>query len=172
MFLEGTYEGEKASLACTISQAYRTLLSGASGHMFGNKPIWLFDPGWPAALDSPGSRAMQHLAELIAARGLVNLVPDFAGAIVSGDGVAAARTRSGGTTLAFVDAGPSQLRVAPRAGATSRRAAWFDPAAGTTTDAGSHDPGAPLALTSPPGGPWLVIIDDVVPVAPGAARGL
>src|SRR5215470_7158894 len=39
LFIEGTYEGEKASLTCTISQAYRTLLSGAAGHMFGNKPI-------------------------------------------------------------------------------------------------------------------------------------
>jgi hypothetical protein len=170
MFLEGTYEGEKASLACTISQAYRTLLSGASGHVFGNKPIWLFDPGWPEALDSPGSRAMQHLAGLVAARDLRGLVPDFTGALVSGDGVSAARSRSG-TTLAFVDAGPRTLRVAPRAGASSRRAAWFDPASGTTTDAGSHDPGKPLELGAPPGGPWLLIVDDGAPAAAPPAAG-
>ena len=34
--------------------------------MFGNKPIWSFDAGWPAALDSPGSRAMQHLVTELA----------------------------------------------------------------------------------------------------------
>ena len=167
LFVEGTYEGEQASLTCTLSQAYRTLLAGASGHIFGNKPIWLFDPGWPAALDSPGSRAMAHLAHLVAARDLRNLVPDFTGALVSGDGIAAARTRSG-TTLAFVDAGPTTLRVVPTAGAASRRASWFDPATGTTTDAGSHPGDRVLELTSPPGGPWLLIVDDTAP-APAPA---
>jgi len=162
LFVEGTYEGEKAELSCTISQAYRTLLAGATGHMFGNRPIWLFDPGWPAALDSPGSRAMQHLARLVATRGLYGLTPDFEGAIVSGDGVAAARSRTG-TTLAFVEAGPTKLRVAPRAGATSRRASWFDPATGTATGATRPDPTKPLELTSPPGGPWLLIVEDSVP---------
>jgi hypothetical protein len=168
IFIEGTYEGEKASLACTISQAYRTLLSGAAGHMFGNRPIWLFDPDWPAALDSPGSRAMQHLAELYAAHDLRGLVPDFDGAIVSADGVAAARSRSG-TTLVLVDVGPRALRVAPGAGATARRAAWFSPVDGATLDAGSHDPTRALALTAPPGGPWLLIVEDTTP-ASAAAR--
>ena len=168
IFIEGTYEGEDASLACTISQAYRTLLSGASGHMFGNRPIWLFDAGWPAALDSPGSRAMQHLAALVDARDLRGLTPDFDGRIVSGDGVAAARSRSG-TTLAFVDAGPRTLHMAPGAAGAARRAAWFDPVTGTTTDAGSHDASRALDLTSPPGGPWLLIVDDAAPAAPAAA---
>jgi uncharacterized protein DUF4038/collagenase-like protein with putative collagen-binding domain len=160
IFVEGTYEGEQAPLGCTISQAYRTLLAGASGHIFGNKPIWLFDPGWPAALDSPGSRAMAHLARLIASRDLRNLAPDFTGAFVSGDGISAARSRAG-TTLAFVEAGPARLRLTPIAGAASRRASWFDPATGTTTDAGSHPADHALELTSPPGGPWLLIVDDV-----------
>lgn len=158
MFIEGTYEGEQASLTCTISQAYRTLLSGASGHVFGNKPIWLFGPGWQDALDSPGSRAMQHLAELVAARDLRHLTPDFDGALVSGDGVAAARSRSG-TTLAFFDAGPRTVRVSPGAAGAARHAAWFYPATGATIDAGRHDAGRPLELTSPPGGPWLLIVD-------------
>jgi hypothetical protein len=113
---------------------------------------------------------MQHLAALVAARDLRGLVPDFTGALVSGDGVSAARSRSG-TTLAFVEAGPRTLRVAPRAGASSRRAAWFDPASGTTTDAGSHDPGKPLELGAPPGGPWLLIVDDGAPAAAPPAAG-
>src|SRR5262249_11528793 len=173
LFVEGTYEGEQASLTCTISQAYRTLLSGASGHVFGNKPIWLFDPGWPAALDSPASRAMQHLARLIAARDLRNLVPDFTGALVSGDDVAAARSRTG-TVLAFVDSGPRTLRVAPTTGATARRASWFDPATGTTTDAGRHPADRAFELSAPPGGPWLLIVDDIAApptAAPPRATG-
>jgi hypothetical protein len=168
IFIEGTYEGEDASLACTISQAYRTLLSGAAGHMFGNRPIWLFDPGWRTALDSPGSRAMQHLAALIATRDLHSLIPDFTGAIVSGDNIAAARSRSG-TTLAFVEAGPRTLHVAPGAPGSVWHAAWFDPATGTTTDAGSHDASQALDLTSRPGGPWLLIVEAVA-ATPGDPR--
>lgn len=187
LFVEGTYEGEKASLACTISQAYRTLLSGAAGHMFGNRPIWLFDSGWQAALDSPGSRAMQHLAKLVADRDLRGLVPDFKGTLVSGEDISAARSPSG-ITLAFLESGPRTLTVAASAspapipagpaptsagsaagpagsgsastGPARRAARWFDPATGTTRDAGSIDPTKPTALTSPSGGPWLLIVED------------
>lgn len=166
MFIEGTYEGEQASLACTISQAYRTLLSGAAGHVFGNKPIWLFGPGWPEALDSPGSRAMQHLAALLAAHDLRGLTPDFPGA-PAGDGLASARAHSG-TTLVFVDAGPRAVELP--AATTARHAAWFDPATGATTEAGRGAAGAPLALTAPPGGPWLLIVEDAAPAAAPPAR--
>lgn len=197
LFIEGTYEGENASPACILSQAYRTLLSGAAGHMFGNRPLWLFDPGWPAALDSPGSRAMQHLAKLVADRNLRPLTPDFTGTLVSGDNLSVARTPSG-TLLAFVDAGPRTLTVAPSftttatatatapaappasppraaapgaaspataAGTASptapsrRTARWFDPAEGTFRDAGTHDAIRPLKVTSPAGGPWLLIVE-------------
>ncbi|TMQ05008.1 MAG: DUF4038 domain-containing protein [Deltaproteobacteria bacterium] len=159
LFIEGTYEGEQATLSCTISQAYRTLLSGASGHVFGNKPIWLFDPappGWPAALDSPGSRAMQHLAQLIATHDLRALVPDEGGAIAT-PGIAAARSPSG-TTLAFVELGPRTVHV-PAGRGTARHAAWFYPASGLTLPAGSPDPARAVELTSPPGGPWLLIVE-------------
>lgn len=162
LFIEGTYEGEKASLACTISQAYRALLSGAAGHMFGNRPIWLFDDGWQAALDSPGSRAMQRLAELVAARDLRALVPDFTGAFVSGEGVSAARAPSG-ALLAFIEAGPRTLTVAASATAGRRTARWFDPTDGTTRDAGTQAANQRLALTSPGTGPWLLIVEAAPP---------
>jgi hypothetical protein len=166
LFVEGTYEGENATPTCILSQAYRTLLSGAAGHMFGNRPIWLLDTGWPSALDSPGSRAMQHLATLVADRNLHGLVPDFTHALVSGDGVSAARAPSG-AILAFVDAGPRTLTVAasasPDAAPALRVARWFDPAAGTLRDAGPVDPIKPTALTSPPGGPWLLMVEHAAP---------
>lgn len=157
LFIEGTYEGEQASLSCTISQAYRTLLSGGAGHVFGNKPIWLFDPGWQAALDSPGSRTMQHLARLIAAHDLRDLVPDFDGPIAT-PGIAAARSHAG-ATLAFVEIGPRTVHVPARRG-SARHASWFYPASGMTLPAGDHDPGRAVELTSPPGGPWLLIVED------------
>ena len=167
IFIEGTYEGEQASPGCTISQAYRTLLSGAAGHVFGNRPIWLFDAGWQQALDSPGSRAMQQLAALIAAHDLRGLVSDFDGATA---GVALARSRSG-TMLAFVDVGPRALPVAAGGGTTARHAAWWFPANGITLDAGRHDPASAFELTAPPGGPWLLIVEDTALVTGPSSVG-
>ncbi|HUJ62676.1 MAG TPA: DUF4038 domain-containing protein [Kofleriaceae bacterium] len=161
MFIEGTYENEGATIACTISQAYRTLLSGAAGHVFGNRPIWLFDRGWQAALDSPGSRAMQVLAALVASRDLRGLVPDLDGSIVQAEGGRRARPIAAATArdlvLAFVEAGPRLVRVVPRSAPAI--ASWFDPQTGAITRAASVPAGAPLALRAPQGGPWLLIVE-------------
>jgi hypothetical protein len=71
--------------------------------------------------------------------------------------------------LVLVDAGPRALELP--AAAAPRRAAWFDPATGATTEAGRCAAGAPLALTAPPGGPWLLIVEGTMSMstAPGDA---
>ena len=120
-FIEGTYENEGAPLGCTIAQAYRAMLSGAAGHVFGNAPIWLFDKGWPAALDSEGSRAMQHLAELRAKYDLSGLVPLNVAAFPR---IAAAANAH--AVIALVEK-PTVLRFSVPWLATAR---WFDPATG------------------------------------------
>ncbi len=57
VLVESTYEGEHNASAVQIRrQAYWAILSGATGQFMGNRPIWLFDPGWEAALDYVGSR--------------------------------------------------------------------------------------------------------------------
>jgi hypothetical protein len=54
--IETSYEGEhNASPVQIRRQAYWALLCGATGQFLGNRPIWLFDPGWEQALDSTGS---------------------------------------------------------------------------------------------------------------------
>jgi len=46
ILIESTYEGEHNSTPLQVRrQACWTLLSGATGQVMGNRPIWLFDPG-------------------------------------------------------------------------------------------------------------------------------
>ena len=60
--IEARYENEHGiSTAGLRRQAYTALLSGASGHAFGNKPVWWFDRGWQAALSSPGAASMGYV---------------------------------------------------------------------------------------------------------------
>ncbi|MGA3042068.1 MAG: DUF4038 domain-containing protein, partial [Bryobacteraceae bacterium] len=77
VLIETTYEGEHNASAVQVRrQAYWALLSGAAGQFMGNRPIWLFDPGWQAALDGTGSRDMARLQSIFRARAWYDLVPD------------------------------------------------------------------------------------------------
>jgi hypothetical protein len=83
--IESTYENEhNATTRQLRAQAYHALLAGASGHVFGNNPIWSFDgpkifPApvtWRKALDGPGSRSMAYVWNVFAARPWWTLVLD------------------------------------------------------------------------------------------------
>lgn len=64
-YLEGRYEGEGATPLCIRSQLWWSLLGGSTGHVFGNKRIWQFEPDWRDALDSAGTRAMTVASRLL-----------------------------------------------------------------------------------------------------------
>src|ERR1039457_6377380 len=69
VMIETTYEGEHNASAVQIRrQAYWALLYGAAGQFMGNRPIWLFDPGWQAALDGTASRGMARVQALFRSR--------------------------------------------------------------------------------------------------------
>lgn len=74
ILVESLYEGEHNITELHVrSQAYQAVLSGATGQIFGNNPIWHFDgPGlfsaptsWRQALGSRGSQSMTHLCTLL-----------------------------------------------------------------------------------------------------------
>ena len=58
IYIEGRYEEEKSTDHCIRAQLWWSQLGGSAGHIFGNKRIWLFEPDWKHALDTPGTQAM------------------------------------------------------------------------------------------------------------------
>jgi hypothetical protein len=146
VLIESTYEGEhNASHVQVRRQAYWAMLSGACGQFMGNKPVWMFGPGWESALDSPGSVAMTHLGSLFASVPWWELVPDQAHEVVV-DGLgefrgldycAAARTADRGLILAYMPTARTVTIDMSEVASGSADASWFDPITG-----GIHEVGA------------------------------
>ena len=137
--IEAIYEGEGASAQTVRLQAYQTVLSGGSGHMMGNNPMWFFGSGWQNALNSPGARSLTYVGGLFASRAWWTLQPDTGNTLLTGgvqtgpDRAVASRASDGSFAFVYV---PSQRSVTinlsqmagPRVNAT-----WYDPTSGKTT---------------------------------------
>src|SRR3984957_17891683 len=140
VLIETSYEGEHNASAVQIRrQAYWAVLCGATGQFMGNRPMWLFDPGWQAALDSPGAADMTRLKALFTSRPWYELIPDGIQeekheVVVDGlgefrglDYLAAARTADGGTVMAYLPtARPVTVDMTKIAG-NAATAWWFNP---------------------------------------------
>jgi hypothetical protein len=169
-FLKGSaYEGEHNSSPVQVRrQAYWALLCGACGQVFGNRPMWLFDPGWQEALDSPGSRDMVHVRALFESRPWYHLVPDVPHQVViSGlgefnglDYLAAARTTDGGAVIAYVPSRRTFSVDLSRIQGSTVKAWWFDPRTGESESAGEFVTGGSRAFTPPAEGDWALVLDD------------
>jgi hypothetical protein len=156
--IESTYEGEHNASELQIRrQAYWSVLCGGNGHCMGNKPIWLFDPGWEAALDLPGSVAMAHWGAYFRALPWADLLPDFSHEIVTSglgetrglDRVTAAATADRRLAVAYL---PVQRPITVQAGALAGpnvRAEWFEPATGHRLSGGTLLADGCVTLTPP-----------------------
>lgn len=83
--IEAHYENEHGVDERKLrSQAYQAMLSGASGHVMGNWPMWAFASGWQAALNSRGSVTLPHMRGLFEARSWWTLQPDTTGQFMTG----------------------------------------------------------------------------------------
>ncbi|WP_082499429.1 MULTISPECIES: DUF4038 domain-containing protein [unclassified Rhizobium] len=140
IFLEGVYENEHGANAATVrAAAYRALLSGAAGQIFGNNPVWHFSgPGvvpapqdWIAALDSDGARSMTHLKALFDSLEWWKIPPRTqASSPCEPSGTAYAAARDGSYALAYL-IGNSGVRIDHRCRiAPAINARWFDPSSG------------------------------------------
>jgi len=135
-------------------QEYWTMLSGATGQLYGNRYTWTLPSDWMSHIDTPGSKQIGYLVKLFAGRPWYRLVPDerhtlltsgygtFSsdGNVQSSDYVTAARTPDGHLAMAYL---PTVRTVTIN---TSRLAAnpvaqWYDPSAGT------YAPATPTAKT-------------------------
>ncbi len=90
-------------------QEYWTMLSGATGVLYGSAATWQLEPGWRERLDSPGAAQLLYLRNLFAARRWYDLVPDSAHMVVtSGYG---ATSRLAGYFPWLVAHGSAGLRI-------------------------------------------------------------
>jgi len=179
ILIESSYEGEhNASEVQIRRQAYWAVLCGGVGHIMGNRPIWLFDPGWQAAMDLPGSVGMMHWGELFRSRSWYDLVPDPKHEVVTSglgefrglDYLAAARTADGSTVIAYMPTSRTVAVEMSKISGSQARAWWFDPRTGKATKIGEFATSASREFTPPADGDWALVLDDAskgLP-APGA----
>lgn len=125
-------------------QEYWSLLSGATGQLYGNKYTWQFLEDWKAHLNTSGSRQMTYVVRLFSVLPWFNLVPDqnhtvvtqgygtfsASGTVNDNDYVAAAHTPDGKLVMAYL---PTRRKIVVDMTKLSGpvQARWFDPAGGT-----------------------------------------
>jgi Protein of unknown function (DUF4038)/Putative collagen-binding domain of a collagenase len=165
-------------------QEYWSLLSGATGQIYGNHYTWQFVcpsrddtgncvGGWKGQLDSPGATQMAYVIGLFASRPWYALVPDQAHRIVTAgygtfggdDYVTATATPDGKLALAYLPSARTvTVDLSTFSGPVAAR--WYDPTNGTFTPAA----GSPLANTgsaqlTPPAanaegtGDWVLVLE-------------
>jgi hypothetical protein len=179
MLLEGRYENEGASSSCIASQAMWSLLGGAIGHVFGNRPIWDFSSGWqgPSGIGATGSVQMWNIGKLMRSRAWWRFEPDYAhttvtfgfGTLGTAGYVPAARTDDGQTIMAFLPStvGPVRVNMA-RVGGPSAKAWWYDNKLGTSTLIGSFPATGTRDFTAPAQDLTLVLdVENAALSAPG-----
>jgi hypothetical protein len=174
VFIEGTYENEGGEGQCARGQAYGAVLSGAAGHFFGNRPIWLFDPGWPAALDSTGALDVQRAQRLFDSRRFGPLEPDVSHTLLTsgfgnpfdGSYASAALTLNANTALIYTPTRRA-LRVDLHSlRGDSVKATWYNPRTGAVTAAGTFAKTSTQVLTPPATGDWVLVLDNAALTLP------
>jgi hypothetical protein len=139
-------------------QEYWTMLSGATGQLYGNHYTWKFAHGWQSYLDSPGVAELVYMVQLFGSRRWYDLVPDQTHTFVTGgygafangtagngsgqgrnllfagnDFVTAAVTPDGSLGMAYLPQGGT-ITVAMTNLQNHVSARWLDPAGNTFTN--------------------------------------
>ena len=142
--IESLYENEHGVDEQKVRQiAYGALLSGASGQVFGNNPVWHFsaaglfdaDATWKQSLFSRGARSISHLVDIFRTLDWWRLIPDEGKLVeaVDGEGDAygvAARAQDGSAAVIYVN-NVERLRLDwSMLGNGERTVEWIDPSSG------------------------------------------
>jgi hypothetical protein len=165
--VEANYEFEHyyKSSRTLRQQEYWTMLSGATGQLYGNKYTWPLVKGWQEHLDTAGSKQVTYMAKLFTRVPWFNLIPDQDHSVVTAgygtfaprsrvdesDYVTAARTRDGKLVMAYLPTARA-ITVDMTKLSGPVRALWYDPATGTTAAiSGSPFPNTGSKEFTPPG---------------------
>ena len=65
---EGNAQSNTSTPSTLRRQEYWSILSGATGQLYGNGYTWPFKPGWKSHLDTPGAAQMVHLKAFFESR--------------------------------------------------------------------------------------------------------
>jgi len=169
VLIESIYEGEHNASAVQIRrQAYWAVLCGATGQFMGNRPIWLFDPGWEAALNSTASQDMPRLKALFNSRPWFDLVPDDKHEVVVDglgefrglDYLSAARTENGRTVIAYMPTTRVVTVDMTKISGKEATAWWFNPRSGKSDSIGQYPTTGKRQFTPPGDGDWVLVLDD------------
>ena len=160
-------------------QEYWTMLSGATGQLYGNRYSWPFISGWQSHLDTPGVTQLGCLKNLFEPRAWYDLVPDQNHAVVTAgygtfsasgnvnanDYATAARTPDGSLVMVYMPT-LRTLTVDLTKLSGSATARWYDPASGSYVPiAGSPLTNSGTGSFTPPGnnsdgdGDWVLILE-------------
>ena len=154
-------------------QAYIAVLSGASGHHYGNNPIWHMNgiPGdtstsWKQHLNDEARVDMGYFRALFESRDWTSLVPDQTHLVVTTgfgtgeDYVGAARTTDGSTVIAYL---PTQKTITvdmTTIAGSNANAWWFNPKNGSAQLLGTYSTTSSRQFTPTSTGDWLLVIDN------------
>jgi hypothetical protein len=179
-------DGELGTPTVLRRQEYWTLLSGATGQIYGNHYTWQFLSGWQSYLDSVGVTQLQHVTGLFKSRPWYDLVPDTNQAVLASgygtnsasdlvganDYATVARTTDGHTVIVYVPTQRTLTVNMTNVSGTSARAWWFNPQTGSATNFGTYSTGGVNSFTSPDTNDWVLVLDDAsVPLSrPGQVQ--
>jgi len=172
--LDQSYETEPGGTPENIRRkAYEAILSGAAGSSFCAGPNWYLFFNWRSNMDTPGTQQTKIWYQAMVSRPWSELVPDQGhtsvttgfGDVNGTDYVAAARTPSGSTIMAFMPSSRAVTLDLTKVSGTQARVWWYDPTNGKATSGGTFPTSGRLDLTPPGSGDWLLVID-------GAAENL
>jgi hypothetical protein len=169
--IESLYEQSGRTTLQMRRQGYDSLLTGATGYVFGNTIVWQFLDGWAGTLNSPGATGMMHLWSLFRGLPWSSLVPDVDGTVVIGGRGTFGSTSwapaasDGRVTVVYV---PSARTITLALGsvAATARAEWYDPTSGQYRPVANWAPttGGHVTVTTPGSnaagdGDWVLVVN-------------
>jgi hypothetical protein len=183
--VEANYEFEHnggtdgGSLPNLRHQEYWTMLSGATGQLYGSQYTWRLDGDWEHNLDTPGVLQLSYMRKLFVNRPWYELLPDTAKQVFTGgrgtysdsDSIdtdtyaTAAATPDGKLAMAYL---PSVRRIAVAMSKLSGpvTARWYDPTSGKfRAIRGSPFPNIGTKFFTPPAannsgdGDWVLVLE-------------
>ncbi|HET7540237.1 MAG TPA: DUF4038 domain-containing protein [Polyangiaceae bacterium] len=167
--LDQSYEGEPGGSPENIRRkAYDAMLMGAAGSSFcAGQDSWGFFK-WRSNLDTPATKQTDFWFRLFSSRHWYELVPDQNHlAVTAGlgtwgaiDYVAAARTSSGSSVLAFLPTSRTVTVDLTKISGSQAQAWWYNPRSGQSSLIGTFPTTSSEPFTPPADGDWLLVIDD------------